>query len=57
MYKKILKRKFIVLPLLTLLVISNFTLAFAYWASSVSGDTENSDASLTIGDWINGSPI
>lgn len=51
------KRKSIIITLLLFLVISNFVISFAYWASSVAGDVEISDASVGVGEWLNGNQI
>lgn len=51
MKKEIKHKKFIVSILLLVLIISNFGLTFAFWASSISDGQSNSDSAVTIGFW------
>ncbi|BCR35242.1 hypothetical protein [Mariniplasma anaerobium] len=51
MKKFINNKKSIIVTLLLILTISNFSLAFAYWASNISGSQSNSDAITQIGEW------
>jgi hypothetical protein len=44
-------KKSIIVTLLLILTISNFSLAFAYWANTISGDQTNSNATTQIGEW------
>ncbi|QWB96236.1 hypothetical protein KHQ89_02010 [Mycoplasmatota bacterium] len=43
--------KSIISKLLLILLISNFSMTFAYWASEVSGDEVASNATVGIGQW------
>lgn len=44
-------RKFIVEVLLLILVVSNFGISFAYWASTINGNQAGSSSSVQIGEW------
>ena len=44
-------KKFIITLLLLILVVSNFTITFAFWASHVAGSTGSSNTSVQIGQW------
>lgn len=46
-----LNKKFIITVLLLILVVSNFTITFAFWASHVAGSTGSSNTSVQIGQW------
>ncbi|MBU1093147.1 MAG: hypothetical protein KKH01_01655, partial [Firmicutes bacterium] len=45
------RKKSIVIRLLLILLISNFSISFAYWASNIAGDQSNSNSSVQIGSW------
>lgn len=45
------------IAMILLLLVSNFSLTFAYWASSVTGNTNDAASQLDVGDWIIGTPI
>jgi hypothetical protein len=51
MKKIIHNKKSIIVTLLLILTISNFSIAFAYWASSIAGNQTNANASTQIGEW------
>jgi Trp operon repressor len=51
MKKKINNKKFIIITLMLILVISNFSLTFAFWASSILSDQSNSNSVVQIGSW------
>lgn len=52
MKKIMFRKKSIILSLLLLLVISNFSISFAYWASTISGNSTENNATVSIGDWV-----
>ena len=45
------KRKSIILILLIILVMSNFTITFAYWTSTIQGSFTQNNATVNIGNW------
>ena len=50
--RKFLKnKKFIVQLLLLILIFSNFSFSFAYWATSITSDQTNSLSTVQIGEW------
>ncbi len=44
-------KKFIINTLLLILIISNFSVSFAYWASQISGSEVVSEPTVQIGQW------
>ncbi|MCD4827718.1 MAG: hypothetical protein K8Q99_08075 [Acholeplasmataceae bacterium] len=51
MKRILLRKKSIITILLVILVISNFTITFAYWASNVSGPMSQNNSTVSIGNW------
>jgi hypothetical protein len=51
MKKFFTSKKFIVEVLLLILVVSNFGISFAYWASTINGNQAGSSSSVQIGEW------
>lgn len=45
------KRKPLILSLLLILLISNFSLSFAYWAQNINGSSTQNSATVTVGSW------
>lgn len=51
MKKMIYRKKTIIVSLLLILFISNFSISFAYWASNIAGSSFQSNATVSIGSW------
>jgi hypothetical protein len=51
MRKFFARKKFIIQSLLLILIISNFSITFAYWASQISGSQVISEPQVQIGQW------
>ncbi|MDX9691842.1 MAG: hypothetical protein RBT45_05240, partial [Acholeplasmataceae bacterium] len=51
MKKRRMNKKFIITTLMLILVISNFTLTFAFWASSILPDETQTSNTVPIGSW------
>lgn len=47
----VFKRKLIIFSLLLILVISNFSISFAYWANTISGSSSQNNATVSVGNW------
>ena len=45
------KRKPIIVLLLLILTISNFSISFAYWAQNINGSSTQNSANIAIGNW------
>lgn len=50
-------KKHIILILLVINMLFSTGMSFAYWASSLSGNQNVGDGTLTLGDWYDGIPI
>ncbi len=51
MKRKLVNKKAIIIKLLLILIISNFGLSFAYWATNIQGSDNNSSSFVQIGAW------
>lgn len=50
-------KKHIIIILLVINMLFSTGMSFAYWASSISGNQNVGDGTLTLGDWYDGIPI
>jgi hypothetical protein len=50
-------KKHIIIILLVINMLFSTGMSFAYWASSLSGNSNVGDGTLTLGDWYDGIPI
>jgi len=57
MKAKLISNKKLIVILISVLVISNMGISFAYWASSITGDSELMSADVSVGDFEYCEPI
>ncbi|HPG42917.1 MAG TPA: GLUG motif-containing protein [Acholeplasmataceae bacterium] len=47
-----IRKKYLLIILSIMLIISNFSLSFAYWASNVQGASQQGSGTVVIGSWV-----
>ncbi|HRX44775.1 MAG TPA: hypothetical protein P5091_01915, partial [Acholeplasmataceae bacterium] len=52
-----LSKKHLIILLIVFNMLFSFGMSFAYWASSVEGNTSSNDSTIGLGVWYDGTPI